>query len=522
MKVECIDFSETGQFAPIFKDFISQKEVLKPFYHRFPLQENFKAQIEEKKKKKINRGAVVQTLKEQYAQISELSGGFKNQIDLLADENTFTVTTGHQLNIFTGPLYFHFKIITVINACKKLKQTYPEHNFVPVYWMASEDHDLDEIKSVQVDGKKYKWETDQMGAVGRMKTNGLAELASQIDGGKGDLFSKAYSSAANLAEAVRLYVHQLYSKEGLIVIDADDKALKKEFIPVIKEDILHNTPNKLVEVQSAKLDALGYTSQTYPREINFFYLREGIRSRIVKEDNSYAVLDTDFKFSEDELLQTIEEHPEYFSPNVILRPLYQEMILPNLAYTGGPAEVAYWMQLKPVFEQFDVPFPILLPRNFGMIIPNKIQHKIKKLKLSSVQIFKEREKLKKSITKKISAQKLHLNDERQQLIQLMEDIQQYAGEVDLSLEEMASAETQKIRNSLDKIEKKMLAAEKRKHSDKMRQIDELKDYLFPGNGLQERKENFLPFYKADRQFIDKLFKSFDPFQLKFHILRWDG
>lgn len=521
MKVECIDFSETGQFAPIFKDFISQKEVLKPFYHRFPFQENFKEQIEEKKKKQINRAALVQVLKEQYSKVPELSEKFKYQIDLLADENTFTLTTGHQLNIFTGPLYFHFKIITVINACKKLKQAYPQYNFIPVYWMASEDHDLDEIKAVQVDGKKYKWETDQTGAVGRMKTDGLAKLATQIDE-KDGVFSKAYSSAANLSEAVRLYVHKLYAKEGLVVIDSDDQQLKKEFIPVIKEDILNNTPNKLVESQSSRLDALGYTSQTYPREINFFYLREGLRSRIVKENKQYNVLDTDFKFTEEEIIHTIEEHPEYFSPNVILRPLYQEMILPNLAYTGGPAEVAYWMQLKPVFEQFDVPFPILLPRNFGMIIPNKIQHKIKKLKLSSVQIFKEREKLKKSITKKISAQKLHLNDERQQLIQLMEDIQQYAGEVDLSLEEMAAAETQKIRNSLDKIEKKMLAAEKRKHSDKMRQIDELKDYLFPGNGLQERKENFLPFYYADNQFIDKLLKSFDPFQLKFHILRWNG
>ncbi|GAA5036292.1 putative cysteine ligase BshC [Marivirga lumbricoides] len=521
MKVECIDFSETGQFAPIFNDFINQKEVLKPFYHRFPLVENFKEQIEEKKSRKISRPVLVQTLKEQYQNVPGLTDAFIKQIDLLAEENTFTLTTGHQLNIFTGPLYFHFKIITVINACKKLKQTYPEYNFVPVYWMASEDHDLDEIKSVQVEGKKYKWDTEQAGAVGHMNTTGLAELARLVEKNDG-LFHQAYSSSANLANAVRQYVHQLYSTEGLVVIDADDKNLKKEFIPVIEEDILKNTPNKLVENQSAKLDELGYTSQTYPREINFFYLREGLRNRIVKEGNEYSVLDTDFKFSEEEIKQLIEKHPEYFSPNVILRPLYQEMILPNLAYTGGPAEVAYWMQLKPVFEHFETPFPILLPRNFGMIIPNRIQHKIKKLKLSSVQVFKEREELKKSITKKVSAQKLHLNEERQQLIQLMDDVQQYAGEVDLSLEEMALAETQKIRNSLDKIEKKMLAAEKRKHSDKMRQIDELKDYLFPGNGLQERKENFLPFYTADKLFIEKLLKSFDPFQLKFHILRWDG
>ncbi len=521
MKVECIDFSETEQFAPIFIDFIQQKELLKPFYHRFPNINNFKEQIVEKSEELLNRAVLVQSLKKQYENIADLSNKTVQQIELLNSENTYTVTTGHQLNIFTGPLYFHFKIITVINACKKLKEAYPEYNFVPIYWMASEDHDLDEIRSVQVKGEKFKWETQQTGAVGKMNTKGL-ELIAQKIAAKNGVFQNAYSKSENLADATRWYVHELYGKEGLIILDGDDKDLKKEFIPVIKEDILNHTANQLVEKQSAKLDDLGYKSQTYPREINFFYLKGDIRNRIVKNEDAYEVIDTPIKFTEKEILLEIEENPERFSPNVILRPLYEEMILPNLAYTGGPAEVAYWMQLKPVFEHFKVTFPILLPRNFGLVIPNIIQHKVKKLKLSAAQIFKEREKLKKSITKKISGQKLHLNEERQQLIQLMDDIKQYAEEIDISLSEMTAAETQKIRNSVDKIEKKMLAAEKRRLGDKMRQIDEIKDYLFPGNGLQERKENFLPFYQNDPKFLKRLMKNFNPFELKFHILRWDG
>jgi bacillithiol biosynthesis cysteine-adding enzyme BshC len=521
MKVECIDFSETEQFAPIFIDFIQKKELLKPFYHRFPTIANFKDQVAEKSEETLNRAVLVQSLQQQYKNIEGLSAKTAQRIELLNSKNTFTVTTGHQLNIFTGPLYFHFKIITVINACKKLKVAYPDYNFIPIYWMASEDHDLDEIKSVQVNGEKFKWETQQTGAVGKMNTAGLEVIAQKI-AAKNGIFEKAYSQSANLANAVRLYVHELYGEEGLIICDGDDADLKKEFIPVIKEDLLKHSANQLVEKQSAKLDELGYKTQTYPREINFFYLKGDIRNRIVKKDTIYEVLDTTIKFTEQEILAEVEAHPERFSPNVILRPLYEEMILPNLAYSGGPAEVAYWMQLMPVFKHFNVTFPILLPRTFGLVIPNRIQHKIKKLKLSAAQIFKEREKLKKSITKKISAQKLHLNEERQQLIQLMDDIKQYAEEVDMSLAEMTAAETQKIRNSVDKIEKKMLAAEKRRLGDKMRQIDEIKDYLFPGNGLQERKENFLPFYQADPKFLKKLIKNFDPFALKFHILRWDG
>lgn len=521
MKVECIDFSETEQFAPIFIDFIQQKELLKPFYHRFPRINNFKAQVSDKSKENLNRAVLVQSLKQQYTNIENLSNKTVQQIESLNSEKTFTVTTGHQLNIFTGPLYFHFKIITVINACKKLKEAYPEYNFIPIYWMASEDHDLDEIKSVQVKGEKFKWETQQSGAVGKMNTAGLELIAHKI-AAKNGVFENAYTKSANLADAARWYVHELYGKEGLLILDGDDNSLKREFIPVIKEDILNHTANQLVEKQSNKLDELGYKTQTYPREINFFYLKGDIRNRIVKREEGYQVLDTSIKFTEQEILTEIEEYPERFSPNVILRPVYEEMILPNLAYSGGPAEIAYWMQLKPVFDHFKVTFPILLPRNFGLVIPNRIQHKIKKLKLSAAQIFKEREKLKKSITKKISAQKLHLNEERIQLIQLLDDIKQYAEEVDISLAEMTAAETQKIRNSVDKIEKKMLAAEKRRLSDKMRQVDEIKDYLFPGNGLQERKENFLPFYQNDPTFLKKLLKNLNPFELKFHILRWDG
>jgi len=235
MKVACIDFSETGLFAPIFNDFIQQKEKLKKFYHRYPNIEAFKEQLKEKSQHKINRNVLVQVLETQYKEVSKVEDLVKNNIESLGDEKTFTLTTGHQLNIFTGPLYFHFKIITVINACKQLKAQYPDYNFVPVYWMASEDHDLDEIKSVQIEGKKYKWNTEQSGAVGRMNTEGLKDLAREISG-EDSIFFKAYAMANNLADAVREYVNELYGKYGLIVLDGDNADLKSEFKNVIKND----------------------------------------------------------------------------------------------------------------------------------------------------------------------------------------------------------------------------------------------------------------------------------------------
>jgi uncharacterized protein YllA (UPF0747 family) len=194
--------------------------------------------------------------------------------------------------------------------------------------MASEDHDLEEIKTVQLEGKKFKWNTEQSGAVGRMTTDGLDQLAKEISG-KENVFYEAYAHANNLAEAVREYVNTLYGKKGLLVLDADNPALKGDFKNIIRDDVLRNSANKLVEDCSNSLNDLGYKTQTYPREINFFYLQEGLRERIVKEKGVFKVLNTDLTFTEEEIKVEIENHPERFSPNVILRPVYQDAILPN-------------------------------------------------------------------------------------------------------------------------------------------------------------------------------------------------
>ncbi|HNT50448.1 MAG TPA: bacillithiol biosynthesis BshC, partial [Cyclobacteriaceae bacterium] len=231
MRVQKLDFSETRSFSSFFLDYIQQTDSLKSFYSRFPLLENFEGQIKEKSKSfsQQQRDILYQALTQQYQDI-EVSDKVKNNLTSLKNSNTFTVTTGHQLNVFTGPLYFVYKIVTVINACKKLKQQYPAYDFVPVYWMASEDHDYEEIKSLRVQGKKYTWVTQQTGAVGRFNTQGLTELANEIPGDT-TLFKTAYSKGKTLSSAARQYVNQLFQQEGIVVIDADDANLKKALIP---------------------------------------------------------------------------------------------------------------------------------------------------------------------------------------------------------------------------------------------------------------------------------------------------
>lgn len=522
MQHKQISLADTKAFSTFFLDYIQQKESLKPFYHRFPAPENFKDQIEEKSKTlpSSHRNVLVSVLKNQYQTLT-VSESVARNIELLSDAKTFTVTTGHQLNIFTGPLYFIYKIVTVINACKRLKALYPSYNFVPVYWMASEDHDYDEIKYFRLYEKKYVWETSQKGAVGRFTTEGIDKLIKEIPGDV-DIFKNAYLKSKTLADAVRHYVNALFGNEGLVVVDADHRDLKTLFARVIRDDIFDNITMSLVDKTNQALANLGYKTLLHCRDINFFYLDDGIRDRIEKRNGQFAVVDTNLAFSEQALKSMIDESPEKFSPNVILRPLYQEWILPNLAYVGGPAENVYWLQLKNVFDHYGIPLPILMPRNFALIVDHTIQRKIEKTGLDLPMFFEEKNYLFNHWTLKHSRNNLTVGAERDTIAGIYDQLRKRAESIDKTLGPFTSAERTRVLNGLEKIERKLLRAEKRHHSDKLRQIEQVKAALFPNGSLQERTDNFLNFYQRDKQFIAKLITYLDPFDFRFNVLIYNG
>jgi bacillithiol synthase len=520
MQVNKVPLAETRSFSPFFLDYIERKTNLAPFYHRFPIPGNFKEQIAEKASNfpENHRLILAESLSKQYTGLT-LSSAVEQNILKLKDKRTFTVTTGHQLNIFTGPLYFIFKIVTVINTCKQLKIQYPDFDFVPVYWMATEDHDYEEIKYFKLYGKKYVWNTEQSGAVGRFNTKGLNTLADEVPG-ETKIFREAYTKQNKLSNAVRHYVNTLFGAEGVVVVDGDCKELKSLFSPVIQEDILDNVSKKIVDKTNASLENLGYKVQVYCREVNFFYLADGLRSRIEKTGDQFTVIDTDLSFSTEQIEHLIANEPEKFSPNVILRPLYQECILPNLAYVGGPAEVIYWLQLKEVFQHFQTSFPMLMPRNFGMVMDSETARKFSKTGLELKDLFEEKNYLFNHWVLKNSHRNLTVSTELQKIIKIFESIKERAQSIDSTLGPMVGAEGKRAINSLEKIERKIFRAEKRLHTDKLRQIEAVKDLLFPNGSLQERTENFLNFYQRDPEFIKHLLVAFDPFDFRFNILTY--
>ena len=515
-----LSFEQSNAFNKFFLDYINEKPVLKPFYEAFPQIENFANQIERKKSFPLeNRKLLADVLTHQYKDLI-ISDSVKQNLAALRDEKTFTVTTGHQLNIFTGPLYFIYKIVTVINACKKLKAAYPAYHFVPIYWMASEDHDFEEISYFKLYGKKYTWQTSQKGAVGRFSCDGLKELIQNIPGDS-TIFKEAYTKQKTLADAVRYYVNKLFGEEGLIVVDADNRELKKILAPVMSDDLFHHTAKKLVEQTNVALHREGYSAQVFARDINFFFLDAGVRERIERTQNSFSLADGSKKFTEEEIKNIIQNTPEQLSPNVILRPLYQEMILPNLAYVGGPAENVYWLQLKKVFENYNTPFPILLPRNFAMVMDAPTSRKFTKSEMEMSDLFLAKPDLLNQFVKKHSGHKLQLNRERESFEMFFNLIRQNAEKVDQTLGGLVAAESKRTQNSISKIERKLLKAEKRFQSDKLRQVEEVKDILFPNDSLQERTDNFLNFYQADPHFIKSIIQKIDPFDFRMNIFRYD-
>jgi bacillithiol biosynthesis cysteine-adding enzyme BshC len=517
MKKHCVDLKKTGQFSQFFLDYLEGKESLHPFYSHKPKLESFDAAIKAKQFSADKRQLLVEVLESQYAGIS-LAPAAAQQLDALRDEKTFTVTTGHQLNLFTGPLYFIYKLISTINLAKCLQERHPDYRFVPVYWMATEDHDAAEINYFKLDGQTYRWETSQKGAVGEFELDASFQNFLKGLGFAPAVFRDAYSQSATLAEAVRKYVNELFGAQGLVVLDANEGRLKQEFAEVMSADLFTQQPFAAAQASTQALEQLGYGSQIYPRPINLFYLDKGIRERIERDGEEFVVLNTELRFSAEEIKALLQEHPERFSPNVVLRPVYQECILPNLAYLGGPAEVVYWLQLKGIFDQFGIPFPVLLPRNFAVLIPAVIQKKITQLGWEPEQLFQQFEAWKKDYVQSSSTIDFTLAGPRAQVSQLFKDLANQSHALDAGLPKAFAAGEVRSLKILEQMGVKLRKAEERRLEVDLLRAKSVFEFLSPGGSPQERVVNFLQFQLAEPTLLEELIASFDPFDFQMQVI----
>ena len=511
-----LPYRQANKFNKIVLDYIDLSPQLKPFFANSPSLKGIQKAIEARKQFTTNRKILVQELKNQYASVSTSEGVNKN-IEALASENTFTITTAHQNNIFTGPLYFIYKILHTIKLAEHCKTNLPDYNFVPVFYMGSEDADLEELNHIHLGGQKLTWNTKQTGAVGRMKVDKeLIKLIGLIEGQLSvlpfgneiiELMIDCYREGNSIQSSTFKLVNALFGEYGLIILLPDNAEFKKQMIPVFEDDLLHQTASGIVEKTAEQLSNAGYKVQAKPREINLFYLKDNIRERVTKQHSTFNIQHSTLKFSEEGIIKELYEHPERFSPNVILRGLYQETILPNLVFIGGGGETAYWLQLKTLFEHNKVPFPVLLLRNSFLVVEKKWQEKIAKLGFTVDDFFLTTDDLLNKLVARESSNVTRLNGSLTQVEELFNEFKKQAIAIDTTLEKHVDSLKVKTVERLQELEKKMFRAEKRKFTDQQRQINTIKENLFPKNGLQERVENISYYYaKWGKDFIHQLYE----------------
>ncbi len=522
-----IPYKDTGAFSQMVLDYLGDAVRLRPFHNGHYGIDGIRKNIESRNGFFVNRSLLVDALRKQYRS-TETSALVKANIDSLSLANTYTICTAHQPNIFTGHLYFIYKILHAIKLADELNTAIPEQHFVPVYYMGSEDADLDELGTVMVNGKEYKWETSQKGAVGRMLVDqAFIGLINELEGQLSveqygteilSLVRKCYSINKTIEQATFELVNTLFAEFGLVIFLPDSASLKTAFVPVIKKELKERFSNKLVK---ETIEALPqeYKVQVYGREINMFYLKGDLRERIEAKDGGYTVLNTPLFFTEDEMDIEISQHPERFSPNVILRPVYQELVLPNVAFIGGGGELAYWLELKKVFEAVSVTFPVLVLRNSFMIIPADVARKISAMGMQPEDFFRPANDIFALLVKKESSLDLHLEAEKESMTGLYEKMQDTATAVDFTLQRHVEALKVQALKKIDKLEKKIFRAEKKKFEIQLIQAGKIKEALFPGGPLQERIDNLLPYYSRwGRGIMLKLLDNSGGFEQQFCIL----
>ena len=522
-----IEYQQTKSFSNLVVDYLNGNEALKPFYNFEPNSAGIQAAIESRKHTNTNRKLLVDVLSKQYENY-KASEKTKKNIELLLKENTFTICTAHQPNIFTGQLYFIYKIIHAIKLADDLNNKMSNNHFVPVYYMGSEDADLNELGEIEIEGKKLKWQTPQKGAVGRMIIDTdfirlIQEIENQliVEQHGAEIIStikKHYTLGKSISHATFEFVHYLFNDYGLLVLLPDNSDLKSSFKAIIQDDLLNQQAEKLV-LNTVENFPSAYKIQTSGRPINLFYLNDNIRERIEEIAEGYKVINTQIVFYKEEIIEELNQFPERFSPNVVLRPLFQELILPNIAFIGGGSELAYWMKLKSVFEFYNVNFPVLLLRNSFSIIENETSILLTDLNLTLLDFFEPELKIIEKYTRENSQLKLDLSEEKTAIENVYENIKTVAGNTETTLIQHTDALLKNAIKRITYLEKKMLRAEKKKHDVAIRKIKKTKSAVFPNGTLQERVENVLPLLaKHGFSFIYALYTSSESLEQKFSFI----
>ena len=529
MIIERIPFEIVKEFTRKDKQYQTNPNLFRDFIQFLPEISGLKNAVEERKNFPVNRKLLIEVFRKQYSDKS-FSQAQSINLDKLSDENTFTIITAHQPALFGGPLYYFTKILSIIRLAEILNSSKDNFHIIPIFINGAEDHDFEEVNHCNLFGNRIEWTKQSGGPVGRLDTDGLNdclnafcellgknENASKIE----NILRSSLEKSVRYKDFVARFLHEIFSEYGLLILDMDDDQLKAEFMHVMLEEITDNPSEALILDTQNRLQANNFKPQAHPREINIFYMEDQLRERFVRENDRYKVLNTNLEFDITQLKDLATKNPNKFSPNVIIRPLYQEFTLPNIAYIGGGGELAYWLERKTQFNHFGIFFPVLIRRNSIMIMNKPMGKQVEKLSLNTNQLFEKEDQIINEFLQTNTDFDIKLTDEILQIDELLDRMVDKAGKADATLRGFAEAEKIRILKQLENVENRITRSLKKQEEVKINQISSLKNKLFPNMGLQERYDNFFQFYvQYEGDLISDLLPHMNPLDREFLVFRF--
>lgn len=511
-----INFSDIPGQQNLFLDYLYEFENVARFYKKdFRNKDNYIPLFEElKKKQRPHRNKVAEIIQKQYKGLKP-SRLTESNLEYLSSEKTIAIVTGQQLGLLGGPLYTIYKILTAIKLSIYLKSIYEDYNFIPVFWLEGDDHDFEEIRSVNLYSEDFSLkrisysealpdESSKI-SVGEMIINeSIDKFFDEISGSLResdfkseiiDLFKKYYSEGESLKFSFKQMLFHFFDEYGLIIFDPQDKNIKELLKPVFINEIENfRRHSKISVAQSALLDE-HYHAQVKVKPVNLFYSDENGRFSVEPDENDFKLKNRRVKFTKDEILELINSTPEKFSPNVLLRPVCQDFILPTGFYVGGPAEISYFAQVIPLYPMFNVVQPIIYPRASATIAEKNIKNIIDKFSLSYADLFLDEQLI---INKTLSGLIDNSVDEvfsklSDSISHAFEGIKQKLVLIEKNLEDPAEKTKENILGNIEKLKSKALKSMESRHEVSLKQINKAKSYFYPESGLQERKLNMIYF-----------------------------
>ena len=525
-----IPIKQLPNISPLVYDYFYNYNRVSEFYNgNFRNIPEFQNQIKRAQSRILPRDELIAILKKQNRFYGCGPQTLEN-INKLIENQTCGVVTGQQVGLFSGPLYTIYKALTVIKLTEYLNNNC-DGEFVPFFWMASDDHDYVEINHIYLLNKNNHIETIEVSGPSSDKKIPASKitLPSEIENCfhqlenathhsefKQEMVSilcDSYRSGRSFPEAFAVLMTQLFKSYGLIFVDASHPAIKTLGKNVFYTEIAENSPStNSVLKTSQKLNNKYHSQIQLHKGILNLFIGENKRQTIQLADGDFINKSTQQSYKRDELLALLEQKAELFSPNVILRPIYQDALLPTVAYVGGPGEIAYFSQLKGVYESFGLSMPIIYPRKTLTIVEKKIERVLKSYHLKIQELWRNgdgliNEMIKKqipgSIDKVINLIKSHLDQDFQSIKKEMIAF-------DPTLENPVNVTMGKMTQQVQYLEKKILQASKKKNEIVIQQFHKMKNNLYPNNILQERAFNIVPYLiKYGAGLIDKLYSTID-------------